>query len=150
VIESRVQPTFLRGLNPSFNLQTKSGTSQTMTKTSGRKSMTVYSGCSVKTISPTRREPAKKRGRPKLDLRPVEHVRFGRGKLLAIRQIDGTHDYMADVRFADGTPRTLLLVQRYWLTDIRPLLPNPPKPRRARVKAVPQMVEVGEQELEAA
>jgi hypothetical protein len=103
------------------------------------------------------REPAKKRGRPKLDLRPLEHVRFGEGKLLAIRQVDGSANaYVVDVKFSDGTTRTLLLAQGYWVNDIKPFLPEPPKRCRA-AKAKPVLEvdasitgEDGEQELEMA
>jgi hypothetical protein len=44
---------------------------------------------------------------------------------------------MADVKFADGTTRTLLLVQRVWVNDISALIPEPPKPRLAQIKAEP-------------
>ncbi|MGA7401660.1 MAG: hypothetical protein WCC99_04310 [Candidatus Sulfotelmatobacter sp.] len=103
--------------------------------------MTGYSGYNVKTIPPARREPIKPRGRPKLDLRPVEHVCFGLGRVLAIRQIDGSDDgYMADVKFADGTTRTLLLIQRVWLTDIAPLIPDS-RLKLRRAAKVKQVVE---------
>jgi hypothetical protein len=85
------------------------------------------------------REPkAVKPRKPKAAPRHIEHVRYGMGRVLAVRQIDGSDDgYMADVRFADGTVRTLLLVQRVWISDIAPLIPEPPKPRLAQVKAEP-------------
>jgi hypothetical protein len=98
------------------------------------------------------REPATKRGRPKLDLRPLEHVRFGKGKLLAVRQIDGSaNDFVVDVKFADGTTRTLLLTQHFWVNDIGPFIPKTPKPHHVRVKrhVVEETGEVGE-EAEAA
>jgi hypothetical protein len=74
--------------------------------------MTGSSGFSTYSRLPLPREPLKRRGRPKLDLRPVEHVRYGHGKVLVVRQVDGTaNSFMADVKFADGTTRTLLLVR---------------------------------------
>ncbi|MGA8441903.1 MAG: hypothetical protein WB762_03645 [Candidatus Sulfotelmatobacter sp.] len=83
--------------------------------------MSGTSGFATRTVAPTRCEPAKRRGRPKLDLRPLEHIRFGGGKLLAIRQVDGSaNDFVVDVKFVDGTTRTLLLIQRYWVNDIKP------------------------------
>ena len=48
---------------------------------------------------------------------------------------------MADVRFTDGTVRTLLLIQRVWVNDISSLLPQPPKPRLAQIKPEPDMCE---------
>ncbi len=82
-------------------------------------------------------KPKKPRAAPQF----IEHVRFGLGRVLAVRQIDGTDDsYMADVKFTDGTSRTLLLVQRVWLTDIAPLIPEPP-PKLRRAAKVKQVVE---------
>lgn len=52
--------------------------------------------------------------------RPVEPVRF-----------------MADVRFTDGTVHTLLLLPSFWVNDISGLIPEPPKPRLAQIKAEP-------------
>jgi hypothetical protein len=90
-----------------------------------------------KVISPVPAAPAKVR-KPKAAPRHIEHVRYGMGRVLAVRQIDGTDDgYMADVRFADGITRTLLLVQRVWISDIAGLIPEPPKPRLAQIKAEP-------------
>lgn len=103
--------------------------------------MTGSSGFGTYTRPPTPREPLKGRGRPKLDLRRVEHVRYGHGKVLAIRQIDGSGEFMADVRFADGTVRTIHLQQAFWVNDISALIPEPPKLRSAPVKAVRQPVE---------
>jgi hypothetical protein len=68
----------------------------------------------------------------------MEHARYGLGRVLAVRQIDGSDDgYMADVKFADGTTRTLLLMQRVWISDIAGLIPEPLKPRLAQIKAEP-------------
>ena len=89
------------------------------------------------------REPkAVKPRKPKAAPRFIEHARFGLGRVLAVRQIDGSDgDYMADVKFADGTTRTLLLVQRVWVNDISSLIPQPPKPRLAPIKPEPDMCE---------
>jgi hypothetical protein len=71
------------------------------------------------------REPkAVKPRKPKTSPRFIEHARYGLGRVLAVRQIDGSDDgYMADVKFADGTTRTLLLMQRVWISDIAGLIP---------------------------
>jgi hypothetical protein len=85
------------------------------------------------------REPkAIKPRKPKSAPRFIEHAHFGLGRVLAVRQVDGSaDDYMADVKFADGTTRTLLLIQRVWISDIAGLIPEPPKPRLAPIKAEP-------------
>jgi len=112
--------------------------------------MTGSSGFQTYTLGPLPRPPLKKRGRRKLDLRPVEHVRYGHGKLLAVRQVDGSADsYMADVRFADGTVRTLLLIQRVWVNDIGGLIPETPKPSLASVKAALPVEEIGPSGVDA-
>jgi hypothetical protein len=80
-----------------------------------------------KVISPVRAAPTKVK-RPRPAPRHIEHARYGLGRVLAVRQIDGSvGDYMADVKFLDGISRTLLLVQRVWLTDISKLIPALPK-----------------------
>jgi hypothetical protein len=57
-------------------------------------------------------------------------------------RIDGSNgDYKADVKFVDGTTRTIHLQQAFWVTDIAGLIPEPPKLRRAPVKAEPEPVE---------
>lgn len=92
-------------------------------------------------IPPREAKPAKPK-KPKAELRHIEHVRFGIGRVLVIRAIDGSEGgYKADVKFADGTVRTLLLIQRFWLTDITSLIPQLPKLRRP-VKAEQQPVAV--------
>jgi hypothetical protein len=68
---------------------------------------------------------------PKPEPRLVEHVHFGRGKVLGVRQLDNG-DHAATVRFSDGTERVLQLQQRFWLTDTATLIPVPPKPSRRK------------------
>lgn len=91
-------------------------------------------------IIPPRSAAAAKPKRSKPAARHIEHAVYGLGRVLAVRQIDGSDgDYMADVKFADGITRTLLLLPRFWLTDIATLIPTPPKHRP--VKAEPQPVD---------
>jgi len=101
--------------------------------------------CPMRPRSPFRviapREPkAVKPRKPKSAPRFIEHVHFGLGRVLALRQIDGTNNYMADIRFGDGSTRTLLLIQRVWISDIAPLIPEP-KPRLAPINAEPDVCE---------
>ena len=105
------------------------------------------------------REPkAIKPRKPKSAPRFIEHVRYGLGRVLGVRQIDGSaNDFVVGMKFGDGSTRTILLLPHLWLCDIQNLIPKPPKPRLA-AKAKLQMVEDdasatgedGEQEPETA
>lgn len=80
----------------------------------------------------------------KSELRELEHVRYGRGVILELRQLDGG-EYAAAVRFGDRVVRVLRLEQRYWVTNVASLLPAPPKPeRRAARKKPVEIEEVGD------
>jgi hypothetical protein len=75
-----------------------------------------------KVIPPRSAAPAKPKS-PKVEPRYIEHARHGVGRVLDVRQIDGSDGYMVDVEFADGISRTIRLKQAFWLSDITgPLL----------------------------
>jgi hypothetical protein len=84
----------------------------------------------VRVIAPREPKAAKPR-KPKAAPQSIEHVAFGVGRVLAVRQVDGTNGYIADLKFHDGVSRTIRLDQVFWVNDINPLIPMPPKPRRA-------------------
>jgi len=69
----------------------------------------------------------------------AEHVRYGLGDILAVRELDGGGVLVADVKFADGTQRTIRLAPEYWVSDISTLaLPSTPAtPKRKRTRAKP-------------
>jgi hypothetical protein len=74
-------------------------------------------------------EPAAKRRsrKAKSETRSLEHVRYGEGKLVWVRQLD-SGDYVVSVKFGDGAERVIQLRQQYWVSDIRDLIPEPSKP----------------------
>jgi hypothetical protein len=77
-------------------------------------------------------KPAAKRVRTKVskpEPRLLEHVRYGQGKLVCVRQLD-SGDYVVVVQFADGAERVIRLDQSFWTSDIASLIPAPTKPRR--------------------
>jgi hypothetical protein len=75
-----------------------------------------------KVVPPVRTAPAMVK-KPRPAPRHIEHARYGVGRVLAVRQIDGSDGFMADVKFADGISRTIRLEQPFWLSDITgPLL----------------------------
>jgi hypothetical protein len=80
----------------------------------------------VKTVPPRKRPlPAERKPQqPRPEFRVLEHMRYGQGKLVSVRQLD-YGDYVAVVRFGDGTERSLQLCQRYWLSNIASLIPVP-------------------------
>lgn len=97
-------------------------------------------GTAFKIIRPRKRPLAKPKEEPaKPRLRYIEHTIFGRGELVGIRQSDGGQ-FVATVRFNDGTERTLQLRQQFWTTDVARLIPAPLKPRRV-AKPKPEPVE---------
>jgi hypothetical protein len=72
---------------------------------------------------------------PKPKLRHAEHVRYGSGDVLAVRQLDSAgHVLVADVRFEDGSERTIRLLPEYWSSSIADLYPTPVKANRVRKK----------------
>jgi len=85
------------------------------------------------------REPkAVKPRKPKSAPRFIEHARYGLGRVLAVRQIDvSANDFVVDIKFGDCSTRTILLLPHWWLCDIQNLIPQPPKPRSAPIKAEP-------------
>ncbi len=99
-------------------------------------------GTAFKVIRPRKRAPAKPKVKtPKPEPRVVEHVRYGPGKVLGVRQLDNG-DHAVQVEFGDGTTRTLVLDQTFWVTSIRSLLPS--KPVRCPAKPKPEPMEVTE------
>lgn len=87
--------------------------------------------------------------KPNLQPHFADHVRYGRGEVLSVRELDsGGGILVAVVRFADGSERSIRLSQEYWTSSIADLTPTPPKPpKRVRKKATPKPTE---QTLEAA
>ncbi|MGA7766014.1 MAG: hypothetical protein WCA27_07280 [Candidatus Sulfotelmatobacter sp.] len=86
----------------------------------------------IKTIRPHKETARPKPEKLKLE-RVVEHVRYGKGKPIEIRQLDdGGHAVV--VKFGDGAKRVLRLEQRYWVSNIASLIPPPPKPARRASK----------------
>lgn len=60
------------------------------------------------------------------------HKIFGRGEVLSVRSLDGGA-LIADMRFEDGSERTMRLAPQYWTSGISDLLPTPlPMPKRVR------------------
>ncbi|HKT87950.1 MAG TPA: hypothetical protein VJQ59_05915 [Candidatus Sulfotelmatobacter sp.] len=52
----------------------------------------------------------------------ADHVRYGRGEVLSVRELDsGGGIYVAVVRFADGTERCIRLSPEYWHSPIADL-----------------------------
>ncbi len=71
----------------------------------------------------------------------ADHVRYGRGRILAVHKLDNT-TLAADMKFDDGSERTLMLAQEYWLSNIKALKVTPPKaPRAKKVAAVEALVD---------
>lgn len=66
----------------------------------------------------------------------ADHVRYGRGEVLSVRELDSGGGILAAVvRFADGSERCIRLSQEYWTSSIADLAPTPPKPpKRVRKK----------------
>lgn len=104
----------------------------------------------VKTVRPRKRAlPAGSKAKaPKPQLHTIEHVRYGEGKLVFVRQLD-SGEHIALVKFGDGVERILRLRQQYWLTDIAPLIPTPlkVKARKSAPVEVSDDEEDGEPEL---
>lgn len=69
----------------------------------------------------------------------ADHVRYGRGRILAVHKLDDTK-LAADMRFEDGTLRTIRLDPAYWTSDIRGLVPTPVVPKKA-IRAKPVELE---------
>jgi hypothetical protein len=92
------------------------------------------------TVPPRKRSPAKPRVRTKISKpqpRLLEHVRYGEGKLVWVRQLD-SGDCVVSVKFGDGTERVLQLRQQYWISDIASLIPAltpTPKPLKHKPTA---------------
>lgn len=91
-------------------------------------------GTAFRVIRPRKRAPAKpKLKAPTPEPRVLEHVHFGHGKLVGLRQLDNG-DRTVQVEFGDGATRTIRLDQSYWITPISELLPAPPTPIRRVAK----------------
>ena len=56
---------------------------------------------------------------------------MAKGKVVEVRQLDNG-DHAVQVEFGDGVERVLQLRPQYWLSDIRDLVPGPPKPSRRK------------------
>lgn len=97
-----------------------------------------------KFIPPRRVLPKLKPKEAPLEPRLLEHVRYGLGKLIGVRQLDNG-DYAVVVKFGDGATRVLRLEQRYWVTNIASLIPAR---RAAKAKAV-EVEEITDGETEA-
>ena len=87
----------------------------------------------IKTIRPHKETARPKPKKLKLE-HVVEHVRYGKGKPIEIRQLDNA-EYAVVVKFGDGTKRVLRLEQQYWISNIASFIPAPPKPTRRAAKA---------------
>ncbi len=61
--------------------------------------------------------------------RYAEHVRYGRGEVVAVRQLD-SGGFVADMKFGDGTERTLLIAAQFWPSGVPSLPPAAPKKTR--------------------
>ena len=62
--------------------------------------------------------------------RLADHRLYGRGEVLAVRELDnGGGVFVADIKFGDSE-RTIRLAQEYWQTSIADLVPTPPRPKR--------------------
>ena len=57
----------------------------------------------------------------------AEHIRYGLGEILSVRQLDGGGVFVADVKFADGTQRTIRLAPQYWVGDTTGLILTTPQ-----------------------
>lgn len=102
----------------------------------------------IKTVRKPRELPRPKPEKVKLE-RVVEHVRYGKGKPIEVRQLDNA-EYALVVKFGDGVERVLRLEQKYWLSNIASLIPAPPAPpkparRAAKAKAL-EIEEVADSE----
>src|SRR5437899_3018296 len=65
----------------------------------------------------------------------AEHVRYGVGQVLSVRELDNAGGvFVADVKFADGTQRTIRLAPQFWVGDISNLISSPPPPPPKRVR----------------
>ena len=75
--------------------------------------------------------------KPKAEPRCADHVHYGRGMILEVRQLDGgVGVFVADLKFPDGSRRTIALDSRYWKSG----MPMPPKlaKKPARAASVPE------------
>ena len=52
----------------------------------------------------------------------ADHVVYGRGRVRAVRQLDGGEVFVADVKFSDGTQRAIRLAPEYWHSDVTLLI----------------------------
>jgi hypothetical protein len=59
----------------------------------------------------------------------AEHIRYGLGEIRAVRELD-KGGFVADVRFADGSERTIQLAPEYWKTSVARFRPTPIKPKK--------------------
>jgi hypothetical protein len=97
---------------------------------------------------------ASKRSRSKSPLFAVIHKSFGEGKLVCLR-LSPSGSWLADIRFASGERRTVLLLQQFFIEsvgDILALAPSFPQPKptgekEERIAATEEIDEDREPEL---
>jgi hypothetical protein len=70
----------------------------------------------------------------KREVQYAEHVRYGRGEIIEVRELD-SGGFVAVVRFPDESEKTLRLDPRYWTSDITSLKPAAPAKRAKKVAA---------------
>ena len=79
--------------------------------------------------------------KPKPVLRIADHIWFGPGQILSVRELDaGGGVFVADVKFEDAT-RTIRLLPEYWRSGILRLIPK--RKRKALAKPSSVTVQVG-------